>query len=95
MAVEEIQEATKNDEALQYLAEIIRKQTWNSIKDIRTSAENVNELKSFAKLKDELTLNEQLSNILRGTRTIMPSSLRPRAINRAHEGHQGLAKTKH
>ena len=94
MTVQEIQEATKNDETLQYLAEIIRKQTWNSIKDIRTSAENVNELKLFAKVKDELTVNEQLGIILRGTRIIMPFSLRQSVINLAHEGHQGLAKTK-
>ena len=32
--------------------------------------------------------------ILRGTRVIMPKILRQRAINLAHEGHQGLVKTK-
>ena len=52
MAVKEIQDATKNDETLQHLAEIIRKQTWNSINDIQTSAENLNELKLFAKVRD-------------------------------------------
>ena len=36
MMVKEIQDATKNDETLQRLAEIIRKQTWNSINDIQT-----------------------------------------------------------
>ena len=45
MTVKEIQDATKNGETrLQHLAEIIRKQTWNSINDIQTSAENLNEL---------------------------------------------------
>ena len=44
MTVKEIQDATKNDETLQHLVEIIRKQTWNSINDIQTSAENLNEL---------------------------------------------------
>ncbi|CAB4028603.1 PREDICTED: uncharacterized protein K02A2.6-like, partial [Paramuricea clavata] len=45
-------------------------------------------------VRDELTINEQLGIILRGTRIIMPCSLRERAIRLAHEGHQGLAKTK-
>ena len=55
----------------------------------------MNELKLFAKVRDELTVNEQLAIILRGTRIIMPYSLRQlRAIKLAHERHQGLAKTK-
>ena len=58
MTVKEIQDATKNDETLQHLAEIIRKQTWNSMNDIQTSAQNLNELKLFAKVGDELTVNE-------------------------------------
>ena len=94
MTLKEIQDATKNDETLQHLAEIIRKQTWNSINDIQRSAENLNELKLFAKVRAELTVNEQLGIILRRTRIIMPYSLRQRAIKLAHEGHQGLAKTK-
>ena len=94
MTVKEIQDAAKNDETLQHLAEIFHKQTLNSINDIQTSAENLNELKLFAKVRDELTVNEQLGIILRGTRIIMPYSLRQRAIKLAHEGHQGLAKTK-
>jgi hypothetical protein len=59
-----------------------------------TTGEDVSELKLFAKVRDELTINEQLGIILRGTRIIMPCSLRERAIRLAHEGHQGLAKTK-
>ena len=79
MTVKEIQDATKNDEALQHLPEIIRKQAWDSINDIQTSAENLNELKLFAKVRNELTVNEQLGIILRGARIIMPYSLRQRA----------------
>ena len=75
MTVKEIQDATKIDETLQHLAEIICKQTWNSINDIQTSAENLNELKLFAKVRDKLTVNEQLGIILRGTRIIVPYSL--------------------
>ena len=94
MTVREIQDATKNDETLQHLAEIIRKQTWNSINEIQTSAENLNELNLFAKVRNELTVNEQLGIILKRTRIIMPYSFRQRATKLAHKGHQGLAKTK-
>ena len=80
MRVKEVQDATKNDETLQHLAEIILMQTWNSINDIQTSAENLNKLKLFAKVRDELTVNEQLRIILRLTRIIMPYYLRQRAI---------------
>ena len=32
--------------------------------------------------------------VLRGTRIIMPESLRERTVELAHEGHQGIVKTK-
>ena len=35
-----------------------------------------------------------LNIILRGTRIVIPSGLRKRAMELAHEGHQGLVKTK-
>ena len=64
MTVKEIQDATKNDETLQHLAEIIRKQTRNSINHIQTSAENLNELKLFAKVRDELRLQDTFASLL-------------------------------
>ena len=51
------------------------------------------ELKLFSHVKDELTVNEDLSIILRGSHIMMSSSLRQQAISIAHEGHQGLVKT--
>ena len=59
MTVKEIQDATKNDETLQHLAEIIRKQTWNSINDIQTSGidKNVEKL-----IRNFYTLPSKLHN---------------------------------
>ena len=51
-------------------------------------------MKSFAKIRDELTVNASKNIILRGSRLIVPQTLRARAISIAHEGHQGLVKTK-
>ncbi|XP_021378396.1 uncharacterized protein LOC110466305 [Mizuhopecten yessoensis] len=50
-------------------------------------------LTAFKSVQDELTV--QSDNILlRDHRIILPASLRDRAIRIAHEGHQGMAKTK-
>ena len=94
MTLFEIQEATKNDPTLQRLAEIIRTNKWDSISKITDENVNIAELKLFSKLKHELTLNEKFNVILRDTRLVMPSSLRQKSIDIAHEGHQGLVKTK-
>ena len=47
---------------------------------------------SYLHVKDELCCYGQL--ILRGTRLVIPLHLRDRMLNLAHEGHQGMIKTK-
>ena len=54
----------------------------------------VSELKAYRKIKTELTFNEQDQIILRGSKIVLPESLRLKAIHIAHEGHQRLVKTK-
>lgn len=49
-------------------------------------------MKLFTKLKHELTLKEKSNVILHTTRLVMPSFLRKKSIEIAHEGHQGLVK---
>ena len=48
----------------------------------------------FKKVKDELTVNDQSYIILKNSRIVVPEVLRQKAIKLAHEGHQGLVKTK-
>ena len=48
------------------------------------------ELNSYAKVKDELSVNEDL--LLRGSRLIIPTSLRPEILNKLHSAHQGVVK---
>ncbi len=52
------------------------------------------QLMSFARVKEELAVNSDKNIILRGNRIVMPTSLQQRAISIAHEGHQGLVKTR-
>ena len=46
----------------------------------------------YLSVKDELAVLGKL--VLRGTRLVMPLSLRKKAIELAHEGHQGMTGTK-
>lgn len=100
MTLTEVEEATLKDATLQKLAEIIRSQQWQPIlqMDATISSDksqiDVKDLKAFHKVHHELTVSTNNNIILRGWRIVMPASLRPQALQLAHEGHQGLVKTK-
>ena len=94
MTLSQIQEATTSDSTLQYLIMLMRSNKWDSISNITGVNVNVEELKLFSKLRNELTVNDASNLLLRDTRIVLPSSLRNTAIQIAHEGHQGLVKTK-
>ena len=97
MSLAEIQQATKADKTLQKLIgeELIRTNKWTSIKeDSNMPGVNVAELRLFSRVQEELTVNEADDLILRGTRIVIPSALRQRTLALAHEGHQGIVKTK-
>ena len=55
---------------------------------------NITELKLLKQVKDGLRNNDQSNIMLRGRRIVIPKALGDRAISFAHEGHQGLVKTK-
>jgi hypothetical protein len=85
---QEIIEATKKDRVLSLLTKIVTKDENNQ------ESEELKEVKErFAKVIDELTVSTE-GLILRGTRIIIPVELQEKAIRIAHDGHQGLAKTK-
>ena len=50
-------------------------------------------IKYFEKLANELSVTSD-GLVLRGRRIVLPECLQMNAINIAHEGHQGLVKTK-
>ncbi len=82
MTLEEIVEATKSDKTLQRLAAAIRLDMWDA-----------DCLKPYRLIKDELAVGSQ-GVILRGSRIVIPASLQNKAVEIAHECHQGLSKTK-
>ncbi len=97
MTLLEIQQATTADPTLQFLMELIITGKWYLIDTLNIQSYpnvKVSELKAYRKIKTELTFNEQDQIILRGSKIVLPESLRLKAIHIAHEGHQGLVKTK-
>ena len=73
----------------------IRSGEWKSVDKITELDEaKVAELKLFSKVQHELTVDDEGSIIMRGLKIVLSSKLRRRAINIAHEGHQGIVKTK-
>ena len=51
-------------------------------------------VKPFRKIREEITVDHKTNILLRGARLIIPAGLQNRVIKLAHEGHQGLGKTK-
>ena len=91
MKLSKIETATRNDVMLQRVISNIR----DTNDKIHTLPANVSraELLQFHEIRQELTVTD-LNLLLRNARIVLPHSLRTLAINIAHEGHQGVVKTK-
>ena len=85
MSVGEINSACETDSAIQKLRRALTTDKW----DKRDP-----DLQPFYKLRHELTAAADSNIVLRGTRIVIPASLRNRSVQLAHEGHQGVVKTK-
>ena len=83
LSLEEIARETGADPGLRALRAALKTNCWNS--DI---------VKPFCNIKDEITIDYTNDILLRGTRIIVPVSLQKHTIKLAHQGHQGLCKTK-
>ena len=51
-------------------------------------------MKSLYQLRTELTVTQGRELLLRGKRLVVPASLQQKVVGIAHEGHQGMVKTK-
>ena len=81
MTLEEIKQETKEDVELQAVIKAVETDQWNSP-----------EVQPYKKLNDELSVYNGL--VLRGNRIVIQVSLRSKAVDLAHQGHQGIVKTK-
>ncbi len=66
----------------------------NELRRVRQAIQTggFDECKLYAPIAKELSVIGQ--SVLRGTRIVLPPSLRSRALNLAHEGHLGIVGTK-
>ena len=94
MSLEEVKCATLNDKTLQAVAGFIRTGRWHDVDKMNDIDIDRTAVRSFAKVKDELTVSNDSSLILRDTRIVLPKALQRRALDIAHEGHLGMSKTK-
>ena len=86
LKLEEIREEIAKDESLKDLSEII-KHGWPE-----TKACLRNSTRMFWDVRDELT--ELNGVILRGGRILIPTSMRKEMLERIHQGHMGIEKSK-
>ena len=80
--LEVIKEHTRSDETLQSLIKSIQSNHWTD------------KTKQYHKVRQELSVTSDQALVLRGTRIVMPAALHQQAIDLAHEGHQGIVKSK-
>ena len=82
MTLEQISKATNEDTTLQEVQQCLLHNQWSTSPDIQP----------FSRVRDELSTCEGL--LLRGTRIVMPKCLCRQTLSLAHEGHQGIVRTK-
>lgn len=78
--IQMIEKASDTDADLEKIRQAVKSGNWNMC------------CTSLKAVKDEITFVGQV--VLRGTRIIMPKALQQKTISLAHEGHQGITKTK-
>ncbi|PFX29727.1 Potassium channel subfamily T member 1 [Stylophora pistillata] len=92
LKTQDIEAATQADATLQGIAEAIMKGNWHLV--VKRPGVNLTEFRLLERVKDELAVSASGNLILHGTRIVIPKSLQEHVVNLAHEGHQGLVKTK-
>ena len=91
MSVEEIGEATAKDPTLQEVMKRISSGNWNNLNSNNGTDQDI--LKAFGNVSSELTSVDG-KIVLRGNRIVIPTVMQNRVVELAHEGHQGLVKTR-
>ena len=83
--------ATSQDATLQEVMRVISNGQWNNLKSV--NGVDPGTLKIFANLQNELT-SVHGNIVLHGNWIVIPDALQKHVMKLAHEGHQGLVKTR-
>ena len=91
LTLEEVKKETLRDQTIQEVINSMQKNRWS-----KSPMEGINmaEYKAFERIQYELGYSQEKDILLRGSRIVIPQSLQHRALQLAHQGHQGIVKTK-
>jgi hypothetical protein len=92
MSLEEVKSATSQDKTLMKANEYVRNGRWFEIKTVCDSEVDIKELQEVSNVREELSCLDNV--LLRGYKIVLPAKLRNKAVSIAHEGHQGMNRTK-
>ena len=88
MKIEDVKQATENDDMMQRVIALCRNGRWFQIQKT-----DVAMMREYYNVRDELTVTDD-NILLRGKNVVIPASLINQVVALAHEGHQGIVKTK-
>ena len=88
MKIEDVKQATEDDDMMQRVITLCRNGRWFQIQKT-----DVAMLREYYNVRDELTVTDD-NILLRGKNVVIPASLINQVVALAHEGHQGIVKTK-
>ena len=87
-----IAEATRRDPTLRAVIDTIESGKWYEL--AKRPKVDSDTFCTYERLKDELTIGTTTQVILRGTKLVIPNELQHCVVDLAHEGYQGITKTK-
>ena len=93
LTLNDIKQSTSCDKTMGKALECVRTGRWYEINKTDQSDIDIDELKELSNVRDELTCSSD-GILLRGDRIVLPRDLRDKAVFIAHEGHQGMNRTK-
>ena len=93
MTLDEIKDATSKDKTLQKIISFVQTSRWYEMKHLDDPDIDIQEMQMFYNIKDELTYYSD-NVLLRNNLIVIPSALHSQVIDIAHEGHQGMNRTK-
>ena len=93
LSLTEIAAESSKDRTLMRAVNLLQSGRWHEIANSDDPDIDTRELQEYKNLKDELTLHTD-GVLLRGSLVVIPASLRDRVVALAHEGHQGMSRTK-
>ena len=94
LTVDEVKRETAKDAMLQAVIRLVQTNKWHDIAQYRDTEVSYEYMLSFSKVRDTLTVNESADLVMRDHQIVIPSTLQKRVVELAHEGHQGMSKTK-